>query len=372
MKICFWGEVSKALMGKTPGGGELQISLLSKAFALSGNEVVVVDYEIEDGFVTPEGIKVIPVQGWNKGIRIIRNLTRRFPQLYRTLAVQKADVYYCRMRDFRHIIAYRAARKVHAKFVLGLSNGLDSLNFIGRCKYDYLTKNAGLWWFFNILFSEIVHPRLLHISDLVVAQHEGQANNLKTKGVNSIVLPSLIDLTEWPEIGEPDRSAFIYVGSLAKNKGFDKFYTLVINNPSYTYKILGMPRDKTGLRYYNKLKGMKNVKLFGRLDHHSTIRQIFNARALISTSPVEGFPNIFLEAWACGTPVLSLYVDPGNVIQKYKLGYFAGGNVDNLVNAMACVDLDKEYSIRAMDYIKKNHMLTAGRIQAINELFSSI
>ncbi len=372
MKICIWGEVATALKGETPGGGELQISLLSKALARFGNKVIIVDHENQEEFITQDDINVVPIKDWNKGLRIIRAFTHRFPQLYKTLIKQNADVYYCRMRDFRHIIAYRVARKVGAKFVFGLADGLDSLNFAGRCKYEYFTKKAGLWWFFDIVFSELIHYWLLRKSDLVLAQHEGQAIILKKKKINSIVFPSLIDIKEWPEVPNPDKSDFIYVGSLAKNKGFDKFYTLVINNPSYTYKILGMPRDKTGLRYYNKLKGMKNVKLFGRLDHHSTIRQIFNARALISTSPVEGFPNIFLEAWACGTPVLSLYVDPGNVIQKYKLGYFAGGNVDNLVNAMACVDLDKEYSIRAMDYIKKNHMLTAGRIQAINELFSSI
>ena len=46
---------------------------------------------------------------------------------------------------------------------------------------------------------------------------------------------------------------------------------------------------------------------------------------------MEGFPNIFIEAWACGVPVLSLHVDPGGVIKKEGLGEIADGNINTLV-----------------------------------------
>ncbi len=41
MKICFWGDIGKALSGNTSGGGELQIALLARALAKAGHEVVV-------------------------------------------------------------------------------------------------------------------------------------------------------------------------------------------------------------------------------------------------------------------------------------------------------------------------------------------
>ena len=50
MKICFWGDVAGALRGKTSGGGELQIALMAKALRKSGNEVTVLDREIEEEF----------------------------------------------------------------------------------------------------------------------------------------------------------------------------------------------------------------------------------------------------------------------------------------------------------------------------------
>ncbi|MDZ7634098.1 MAG: hypothetical protein U5L72_06520 [Bacteroidales bacterium] len=46
MKICFWGIIADALMGKTGGGGELQIATMAKTLAGLGHEVVVVDLDI--------------------------------------------------------------------------------------------------------------------------------------------------------------------------------------------------------------------------------------------------------------------------------------------------------------------------------------
>ena len=129
MKICFWGNIAGALTGNTSGGGELQLALLAKALARSGHEVVIIDYNTTEDFITADGIKVFKIKGWNNGIRIIRTFTHRLPQLYWSLKAQKADVYYCRIRDFRHILAFWAARKVKAKFILGLASDLDAMTF---------------------------------------------------------------------------------------------------------------------------------------------------------------------------------------------------------------------------------------------------
>ncbi len=43
-----------------------------------------------------------------------------------------------------------------------------------------------------------------------------------------------------------------------------------------------------------------------------------------------------LEAWALGTPVLSLTVDPGGIITEHGLGRVCGGDMDKLVDALRC------------------------------------
>lgn len=49
------------------------------------------------------------------------------------------------------------------------------------------------------------------------------------------------------------------------------------------------------------------------------------AFVLVSTSRIEGFANSFLEAGACGTPVLSMDVDPDGFIAAQGGGILAGG-----------------------------------------------
>ncbi len=371
MKICFWGDNEGALNGNPSGGGELQIALLAKALVSTGHDVVFVDYNVSGDFVSQEGIKVRSIKGYNDGIRFLRTF-RRFKLIYQLLVNQQADIYYCRIRDFRHIFAYWASRKVKAKFILALASDLDVTSLRMRLKYYYFAEIGGLWWFFNGLLSEAVYNFLLKQSDLVLSQHEGQKGILLKKKIKSEILYNLIDISEIPVINNPSHLEFCYVGSLDKRKGFADFYNLVTESESSSFKIIGTPRDKTGEIYYEKIKMLKNVKLLGRLSHSDTLYQISNSKALISTSPMEGFPNIFIEAWACGIPVLSLFFDPGNIIQKENLGFVADGDTKVFLNALKTIHPTAEFALKARNYVTRNHVLNDSKLNEINNLLNDL
>ena len=226
MKICFWGDNASALEGNPAGGGELQMALLAKALVRSGHKIVFLDYNISEGFVTGEGIEVQCIKGYNDGIRFLRAF-RRLKLIYRGLKNQKADIYYCRIRDFRHILAFWASRKVNAKFILALASDLDVKDTITRLKYLYFAETAGIWWLFNGLLSEIVYSWLLRNSDLVLVQHEGQKKSLWQKHIQSTILYNLIEMNDVPVTKEGERNDFCYVGSLDRRKGFIEFFNLV-------------------------------------------------------------------------------------------------------------------------------------------------
>lgn len=372
MKICFWGDIGKALKGNTSGGGELQIALLAKALAKAGHEVVVIDYEADEEFESPDGIKVFPVKGWNKGIRMIRTFTHRLPRLYSTLRDQNADVYYCRIRDSRHIIAWWAARKVRAKFILGLAEDLDVMSFRMRWKYFYVTYIRSPWVIVDGFFCEIVYPWLLHKSDFVFAQHEGQKEMLLKRGIKSVVFNNLIDLSLLPSITAAEHNYFIYVGWIDKRKGFAQFFELVKNSPKHLFKVVGPPRDKEGHFYYEKLKSFPNVSLLGKLDHSDTLFQIASSKALISTSHMEGFPNIFIEAWAYGIPVLSLNVDPGSTIKKERLGEVLNGDLNGMLQAIDAFRYTNDFAERAKAYVEHTHVLNEAKINEISQIFTGL
>ena len=373
MRICFWGKIADALLGRTYGGGELQIALLAKALANLGHEVVVVDLDIEEGFVTGEGIKVYPVKGYNKGMKVFRTLTHRLPALYTVFLEVNADVYYCRIREYRHIIVYMAARKLKAKFVLALASNLDILSIRKRWKHFYSSNVKDLWGVFNGFMGEIVYPYLLRNADLVLVQHEGQRDILLKKGIASTVFYNLIDESSLKCINEADSDkAFVYVGSLDKRKGFEVFFEIVEKTPHHRFKVIGKVRDKTGNRLYRQLGSFKNVQLMGKLSHADTINEISRSKALISTSPMEGFPNIFIEAWGCGVPVLSLYVDPGGVIIREKLGFVAEGQIDRMIEEMDNFTSDEEFGLRARSYVHSHHALTERKMDEIRSIINRL
>lgn len=371
MKVCFWGNINSALNGDTHGGGELQLALLAKALAKGGHEVVIIDFTVNQDLITRDGIRIFAVKGWDNGIPVIRTFTHRLPKLYKSLKNQKADIYYCRMRDFRHLLAYWAARKVDAKFVMGLASNLDISSFFARFKYQYITSPKNLWNITTSIIIEIIQPLLLRKADLILVQHEMQKEVLQKKNISSYILPNLfLEFSSRNECSKP-RTDFIYVGRLDKRKGFINFFNLIEKTPDLNYTIVGLPSNRSTLSYYNRLKTFNNVKLLGRLKHIEVIEEIANSKALISTSPMEGFPNIFIEAWACGIPVFSLHFDPG-VIEKQQLGKVANGNLDILIKEMRNLKSSEEYRLKAKEYVKKTHLLDNAKIEEINRVFTEI
>jgi len=372
MKICFWGNIAGALKGSTDGGAELQIALLAKALARAGHEVVILDFQAAEEFTTNEGVKVLRIKGWDNGLRFLRTFTHRLPGIYNGLKAQKADVYYCRIRDFRHILAYQAARRVKARFVIGMASDLDAMAFLSRLRHRKVSYSSGLWGLVNGLLIEIIYPYLLRNADLVLVQHEGQRKILDDRNISSIVFPNLVELSMVPTSNGIPEHDFVYVGELSQRKGLPEFFSIINKCPFYKFGVIGPPGDRSGHAFYNDLKSLHNVTLYGKLSHAEVLNQIINSKALISTSRMEGFPNIFIEAWACGIPVFSLYVDPGGVILREGLGMVANGDLCKMVEAMGSIENSGSFMQKAKSYVENHHELNEMKITEVDNLFTDL
>jgi len=356
MKICFWGDIAAALAGKTIGGGELQIALLARSLAKAGHEVVIIDPFSESSFTTPDGIKIIHVPGWNKGIPALRILNRRMPEMYRLFLDQKADYYYVRMRSYYHMASYRAARKLNASFIVALAHDLDTAGFFKRFRHEYLPKFSLKSYLTLHLPNDIVFRYLLKRADLVTLQHEGQRMKPGMIRGRQAVFHNIFDYSMMPEPAKGNRDYYIIAGSITPLKGASHILELArLLDKKNRIIIVGEPRGREAEKVYRELRKMPNIELKGRLPHRETVELISNARALINTSNYEGFPNIFLEAWAAGVPVISLNVNPGNVIDEHQLGLFCHGNVQEM---QACIEQDKSEQVdrsRMLSYIRRFH-----------------
>jgi len=69
---------------------------------------------------------------------------------------------------------------------------------------------------------------------------------------------------------------------------------------------------------------------------------------------------------------MSLYVDPGGIIEKNDLGVVAHGKMDMLLNALNTVSSDDEFKSRSQAYVANNHVLNSKRIKEIDGLFKRL
>jgi glycosyltransferase involved in cell wall biosynthesis len=368
MKICFWGNVASALRGKTIGGGELQIAVLAKALAMAGHEVVVIDPFSNESFITDEGVKLLPVPDFHKGLRGLRLFLYRIPALWKIFKEQKADYYYICMRFYLHLIPYFAAKKTGGKFILAIASDLDVLSAGKKFKYSY-KPGLDLFDYLTVRVpGDLVFNYLLKKSDLILLQHSGQKLPSAFIKGKVAIFPNLINLNTLPIAGNNSKDYFIHVGSMTILKGADKLYELIKSiDRKHTFIIVGQPRDSQAKAIFENLAKIENVIVKGRLSHKETLQLIANAKALINTSYYEGFPNIFIEAWATGVPVISLRVNPGNVFNKYNLGVCCDGNLERMkvcIESDETIRLDKD---RMVAYVKEFHDFNTA-----SERFSSI
>lgn len=71
-----------------------------------------------------------------------------------------------------------------------------------------------------------------------------------------------------------------------------------------------------------RAKTITNVTLHGPASRESVPEFYKKAKIVCCTSDFEGFPNIFLEAWSHGLPVVSTF-DPDNLIVNKEMGIVA-------------------------------------------------
>ena len=367
MKICFWGDVDRALNGKTVGGAELQMALLARALAIFGMQVVIVDPEADKSYTTQEGIEVVSLPQWNTGIKGLRMFLTRIPLMWKLLYKQHADFYYVRTESYLHLIPYLVAKKLKSRFIHAIAHDLDlqTLKEKYRHKYRYdfnLIKYLSLQ-----LPNDLMLYYLLKWSDFVLLQHAGQVVQGKIFRGKVCVFPNLIAFDTYPRHEKANGGYYIHVGTLTVLKGVDNLLQLIeLLSRDIQVVIVGRTGDKTAQAIVEKLQEYPNVTYRGALDHQRTIHAIAGAAALISTSNAEGFPNVFLEAWATGTPVVSLKVDPGHVIQDYRLGVYCNDDLLKMketLEAGASTQVDPSNFIT---YLRQFHDFTTAAERFVN------
>jgi hypothetical protein len=366
--FCIFGEeIASALAGQVKGGSQLQAALLARSLARGGVRVTIVDPLAPAPADVEPNLRIEPVPEWNGGMRGLRLIFRRIPGCLRVLRSTGAAVFYARGMTFLHLVPLWAARRSGSRFVLSVASDTDLLGFRERYTTYYRGKASAWVWASTILPNEIAYRNILRAADILIVQQDRQLELARARGKQAILIRNILDDSVLRHESRGARGkAIIVVGTISLPKGLRELMPLMRRLPEVPFEFVGEATDCEGRDLMEILRSLPNVRMHGALGRAETIEKIATARALLNTSPYEGFPNTFLEAWALLTPVISLHVDPGGTIAADRLGYVCGGDMAVLEELLRRrgYDLDLE---RIRDYVIRNHSADQA-VQAISAI----
>ncbi len=132
--------------------------------------------------------------------------------------------------------------------------------------------------------------------------------------------------------------------------------------PDVEFLMVGRPGSaRYQQRLAARLQGIRNLCYLGERPIEEINRILSVSHLLVNTSDFEGFPNTFIQAWLHEVPVVSLRVDPDDILKKEGLG-FHSGDFDRLVrdtrHLIGDAELRTRMGKRARAYALEKHSLT--------------
>ena len=208
----------------------------------------------------------------------------------------------------------------------------------------------------------------LWASDRIFLQHRGQyaglAGTLRSK---AHIVPGIVAL---PPAWQPHdgRTPYVaWVGVLRQPKRPDLLVEIAEQSPGVNFVVCGGPSGHRSPPEYSDsiiqpFQKVPNIRYLGHVAPARAIEVIGNAAVLLSTSDAEGFPSVFVEAWAHGTPVVSLKIDPDQMIAENGLGAVSGsvsGAVKDIARLVEAPEQRQVMAARCRDYVATHHSSAA-------------
>ena len=322
LQVCFVAPHAYPVLARdrsieTVGGSEVQQSTLARELARRGHDVsmVCLDFGQPDGIVV-DGVKIHRAHAPQAGLRGMRFVHPRLTSIWRAMRRADASLYY--QRNGGALTGFVAAfARRHGR--VAVYAGASDADFDPLLPMIPLARDRAIFrW-------GVRH------ADALVTQHPAQRDAcLRVFGLDSSVIRSA-----YAHVGAGGRhdGDILWVGTLKPIKAPELFVDLARACPHWRFRMVGTGDPAYVETIRRRAAGLVNLVFSGFVPHADIEPHFDGASMVVNTSPAEGFPNTFLQAWSRAIPTVS-FVDP-------RLGWRgrrAGAVVHSLAEMVATVN----------------------------------
>lgn len=346
------------------GGAQVQQTIVAKALVRAGVKVtfICIDYGQEDD-IEIDGIRVLKTFAPEEGLRGLRFFHPRITRLWSAMEKANADIYYQRCSGMTTGVVAAFCKAKNKPFIF---SGAHDLDFSPGPSPEILPGKR----------DRAIYRWGLRHTAAIIAQNERQIELVRQNyGQSSVLIPSCHDDAGIVQRAAAEGGEILWVGMIRPIKRPELFIEIARRLPHLRFRMVGGAMGNTPeiLAYYESIRAdaeaLPNLQFMGFVPYAEVGAYFDRAAVLLSTSEFEGFPNIFLQAWARRVPAVA-YFDTGSRLEDEPV-YPVIGSVDEAVN---CLDsLTRETALydrvasRCLAYFEAHHAprVTVARYRAL-------
>jgi len=288
-----------------------------------------------------------------------------FLNIYKTLKIINPDIIYQRVHTAHTGIAAYYANKYNKNMIWHISHDNDikpwEFNLKKQIVFDYIDKRVADYGIRNC--------------SKIIGQTKDQ-NKLLKKYYNRKCEVIISNFQPLPahEIQKEHPIKILWVANIKPIKHPEIFVEVAKHFEQFrnvTFCMIGANQNKKlTIQLEEEINKIKNLEYIGEKALKKVDELFCQAHIFVNTSASEGFPNTFIQAWMRRVPVVSLNVDPDNILKNHGIGFHSGRLEQLFKDTKRLIEneeLRETMGKRAQEYAFRHHSLT--NIENIVDLF---